>query len=251
MDEKKDNWERLQNLSDDYEYDPSIAQRAIETIEQQKKEKATKKDWFLKRWKPMAISLATCVAVLAVAIPVYHSLFSSHIEDPSASQSSSSSDLGPGDSSSSSSNVYYEENQLTVNPVEDVKAYVQEQALNFKFFDYSNTINYSAVVTDTNEFAYLKQEMLYIGADGFDQIKSWSVVLTEAEFNFEKSYEENNQIFTVNGISVNYKMTEEIGAGKKDIWAKFTYEDVEYYLELTTAGETEAKIEQFVTMLIG
>ena len=52
-------------------------------------------------------------------------------------------------------------------------------------------------------------------------------------------------------ISVTYKVKEEIDSPNKDIRAKFTYESVDYYLELTTAGEVEAKIEQYVNMLIG
>ena len=75
MSEKKDNWERLMNIPDDYEYDPEIAQRAIEQIEREKAEKQAKKAWWKKQWKPLAISLAACAVALAVFIPVYHSFF--------------------------------------------------------------------------------------------------------------------------------------------------------------------------------
>ena len=91
MSEKKDNWERLMNIPDDYEYDPEIAQRAIEQIEREKAEKQAKRAWWKKQWKPLAISLATCVVALAVFIPVYHSFFQSQLEVPPHSGSENSS----------------------------------------------------------------------------------------------------------------------------------------------------------------
>ena len=239
MSEKKDNWERLINIPDEYEYDPEIAQRAIEQIEREKAEKQAKKAWWKKQWKPMAISLASCAALIAVLIPVYHSFFQSQLEVP------------PDSSSENSSTVYYDDDSITVNTVADVSTYIQEYGLTLKFFNYPTAITHSAVVTDTNEFAFLKQEMLYIGADGFDQVHLWSVVMTDADFDFERFFDGFvEEVITLN-ISVTYKVKEEIDSPNKDIRAKFTYESVDYYLELTTAGEVEAKIEQYVNMLIG
>ena len=44
---------------------------------------------------------------------------------------------------------------------------------------------------------------------------------------------------------------EEYNSAQKQVYAKFTYESIDYYLEITTTGEAEAKIEQYVNMLIG
>ena len=239
MNEEKDNWEELKNLPDDYEYDASIAQRAIERIQQEKARKSNKEGWWRKHWRPMAVSLATCAVIVGVGIPVYHSLFNPNIEVP------------PVNSSENSSTVYYDENHLTVNPITDVGLFVQEQALNFKFFTYPNTMNYGAVITNTGEFAYLRQEMLYIGADGFDQVKLWSEVLTSANFDFEDTFKGLDNLLILTDVTINYHGQEEVGTGKKEIRAKFTYESVNYYLEIITAGETETKIEQYVNLLIG
>ena len=239
MSEKKDNWEKLINLPDEYEHDPEIAQRAIEQIEREKAQKQVKEQWFKKHWRPMAVSLATCAIALAVFIPVYHSLYQSQLEVPSDS------------SLSSNSSIYYDDNKITFTAITDVATFVQEQGLTLKYFDYQTVKTDSAVITDTNEFAYLQQEMLYIGADGFDQVNLWSVVMTEADFDFEDFFEGFvEEVITLN-ISVTYKVKEEIDSPNKDIRAKFTYESVDYYLELTTAGEVEAKIEQYVNILIG
>ena len=48
MSEKKDNWEKLINLPDEYEHNPEIAQRAIEQIEREKAQKQVKEQWFRK-----------------------------------------------------------------------------------------------------------------------------------------------------------------------------------------------------------
>lgn len=245
MKEKKDNWERLHEMSEEYEYDPNIVKRAIEQIEKEKSEMATEKsqktNWFQKQWKPIAVALATCAVVLAVCIPLYRS-FSS---PPSLNNSTS--DFGDG----SSSIIYNEEVKLTIASIEDVKAFVQENELSIKYFDYPNTIDYSAVVTTTNEFAYLKQEMLYIGADGFDKVTLYSVALTNAEYDFESLFAGAKYSISVSDILVSYKFKEETGTNKKEIQFKFSCENAEYYLILNTGGEVEAKIEQFVTMLIG
>ena len=235
MNEEKDNWEELKNLPDDYEYDASIAQRAIERIQQEKARKSNKEGWWRKHWRPMAVSLATCAVIVGVGIPVYHSLFNPNIEVPP----------------DNSSTVYYEEKQLTINPVDNVTIYLQEMQVNIKYFNYPTAETHSAVVNETNEFAYLKQEMLYIGADGFDQVKLWSEVLTSANFDFEDTFKGLDNLLTLTDATINYQGQEEVGTGKKEIRAKFTYESVNYYLEIVTAGETETKIEQYVKLLIG
>lgn len=238
MSEKKDNWERLMNIPDDYEYDPEIAQRAIEQIEREKAQKQVKGHWFKRHWRPMAVSLATCAVALAVFIPVYHSFFQSQLEVP------------PNSSSDSSSTIYFEEKQLTVESVTDVATFVQTQGLALKYFNYPTAITHSAVVTDTNQFAFLKQEMLYIGADGFDQVNLWSVVMTDADFDFAKFFNNLTGEITVSDIKVDYMTREELDSLERNIQAKFTYQSVDYYLEIVTEGEAEAKIEQFVNLLI-
>ena len=192
MKEEKDNWEELKNLPDDYEYDASIAQRAIERIQQEKARKSNKEGWWRKQWRPMAVSLATCAVLVGVGIPVYHSLFNPNIEVP------------PVNSSENSSTVYYDEKHLTIDAIEDVSGFLQGQALSFKFFNYPNIRNYVAVVTDTDEFAYLRQEMLYIGADGFDQVKLWSEVLTSANFDFEDTFNGTDKEVMVSNMKVEY-----------------------------------------------
>ena len=187
----------------------------------------------------MAVSLATCAVALAVFIPVYHSFFQSQLEVP------------PNSSSDSSSTIYYEDIQLTVERVTDIVTFVQTQGLALKYFNYPTAITHSAVVTDTNQFAFLKQEMLYIGADGFDQVNLWSVVMTDADFDFERFFDGFVEEVMILNIPVSYKSKAEAGSVDQEIRIKFTYESVDYYLELVTEGEAEAKIEQFVTMLIG
>ena len=238
MSEKKDNWKRLINLPDEYEHDPEIAQRAIEQIEREKAQKQVKGHWFKRHWRPMAVSLATCAVALAVFIPVYHSFFQSQLEVP------------PNSSSDSSSTIYYEDIQLTVERVTDIVTFVQTQGLALKYFNYPTAITHSAVVTDTNEFAFLKQEMLYIGADGFDQVNLWSVVMTDADFDFEDFFNDSIEEVTVSGIKVDYATKAELDSTRQNIQAKFTYQSVDYYLEIVTEGEVEAKIEQFVNLLI-
>lgn len=238
MSEKKDNWERLISIPDEYEYDPEIAQRAIEQIEREKAEKQAKKAWWKKQWKPMAISLASCAVASAVFIPVYHSFFQSQWEAP------------PDSGSGNSSTIYYDDNDITFTIITDVSTYVQEHSLTLKYFNYQTAITHAAVITDTNQFAYIEQEMLYIGADGFDQVNLWGVVMADADFDFEGFFSYLDKEVTVSDIKVNYMTRAELDSLERNIQAKFTYQSVDYYLEIVTEGEAEAKIEQFVNLLI-
>ncbi len=229
MSEKKDNREKLISLPHEYEHNPTIAQRAIERIKQEEAQKQLKENRFKKHWRALAISLASVAVALAVFIPVYHFLTLTPPQTP----------------------VYYEEKELTVTQIEDVTSFAEGQNLSVKYFDYQTVTTHSAVVTKTNEFAYLKQRMVYIGVDGFDQVNSWSVGMTNAEFDFTKFFNNLNEELIASDIHVNYTIKTELDAVNQIIQAKFAYESAEYYLEIETAGEAEDKIEQYVTMLIG
>lgn len=238
MSEKKDNWEKLSELPEQYQHDDAIAQRAIEQIEREELAKRQRKNGWSVQWRRAALSLATFSVVLAVFLPVYF-----FVIQPG---------LPSGDSgASSSSAVYYEEKQLTVAPVTDLPSFVQEKNISVKYFNYPTATSNCAFVTDTNEFAYLKQEMLYVGTDGFDHVYLHAVAITGADFDFEKSFGELNEETTVLNVLVDYTIKTETGTAGKRIRSKFTYESAEYYLEIITAGDAETKIGQFVTMLIG
>lgn len=238
MSEKKDNWEKLNELPEKYAHDSSIAQRAIQQIEREKLEKQQKKLGWTVQWKRTALALATFSIVLAVFLPVYFFVIQPGLNP----------DTG---NSSGNSAIYYEEKQLTISPVADVSSFVQENQLSIKYFNYPTASSHSAFVTDTNVFAYLKQQMLYIGADGFDHVYLHAVAMTDADFDFEKSFDYIDKETTISNIFVEYKTKIEAGTADKNIRAKFTYESAEYYLEIITAGDAETKIAEFVTMLIG
>lgn len=238
MSEKKDNWEKLNELPENYRHDSSIAQRAIEQIEREEAEKQQRKRGWTVQWKRTALALATFSVVLAVFLPVYFFVIQPGLNPDNGG-------------SSGNSAIYYEEKQLTISPVADVLSFVQENQLSIKYFNYPTVNSYSAVVTDTDEFAYLKQQMLYIGANGFDHVYLHAVAMTDADFDFEDSFGELNVQSTVSNILVDYRTKTEAGTADKNIRAKFTYESAEYYLEIITAGDAETKIAEFVTMLIG
>ena len=74
--------------------------------------------------------------------------------------------------------------------------------------------------------------------------------MTNADFDFEETFPKTEHEVTVSGIKVDYKSTSVENTIKKEILAKFTYQSLDYYLEIVTEGEVEAKIEQFVNLLI-
>ncbi len=221
----KEQWEKLINLPNEYEVDPSIAQRAIEEIKQ--KQAKPKKNWFIRRWKYLASCAALAVAALCFIIPLLNKTPATKI-------------------------VYYEEYEVTYEVVDNPVAFVAEGKLNICYFEEAATITTkSATITATNEFAFLKQETLHIGDLGFDKVDLRAVVKENAEFDFYDTYKVLTDNIKISDIIVNYQIFENTANSNRNILAKFSYQKVDYYLEIVTEEDGVKQLEKYVTMLLG
>ena len=227
MEDKKNKRDRLLNMPEEYEQNPAIVQSVIR--EMQAKKNARKKGWFFMQWKKLAISAASLVLAVGIFLPIYFSLIKTPTNDI----------------------VYYEPTAITLDTVSDLDAFVQENNVQANYFTYPTAQNKCAKVTETGAIAYLMQDMVYIGANGFDIVNMKAVVLANSEFEFEKGFEPCNKSLTVNQTGISYIYTSKDTADKINILAKFSYENVKYYLEIETKNiEVENVLEQYVTMLL-
>ena len=221
MDEQKDKWERLTSLPSECEVNPDLAQGAIAKIQA---ENAPKRSWWQLYWKRCVAALATCVLAVCLILPASLLLRN---QPP----------------------VYYEDETVRLDDVEDLPAYVMENGLQANYFTAGNTISSIGIVIDTGDIAYIQQQMLYVSGAEFEQIYLYAIVLENATFSIEEGFENITNTTTYLDMKIDYKV-KSADAGAKNIYLSFVKDKVRYYMEIQTTGDAETKIQQYVSLLM-
>lgn len=216
----KDKWEKLNNLLDEYEIVEGLDKKAIEQIKEKNQQKIKKRF----SWKSFSYGAIAVVIAFAIALPIY---FSTRNLSPEIK--------------------YYDETNIIVTETVDLPNDIAQNNIKAKCLDLVNSLNQVAITTDTNKFAYFAQNGLYINENGFDQVLLYVAVLKHASFDFEKDYVDLIEKSTINNIEVIYVSENQFSENK--IKAKFDHNDYRYYLEITTGGNVEEKINFYVSLL--
>ncbi len=227
--DKKDKWERLISMPEEYESDSSIADRVLEEFAQQSAQK--KEGWFAKHWKKLVACVVPVLLVVGIGVPVYTALTKPQPSQPPV--------------------VYYDNDDVVYSDVTDIATFVEEKNLSVGFFDLSTARTQCGVIEETNEVACLFQEVLCVSEIGFDTIQLNIIFKKNLELDFFKSYIDFTHDTVVDGVSVSYKYSDN-GSGERQILAKFTYQKADYYLDIVTVTESDtvACINTYVGMLI-
>ncbi len=227
MDKGQQQWDKLVDMPNSYEENPSIAQRAQAEIAQQ--EKPVKRNWFFRQWKGLVACALSVVVLLCVGIPLLNKLSTPQI-------------------------VYYEQSDIFYEKVEDANSYVAEKDLDIRYFKNAAKIDTRvALILDTQKVAFLEQDTTHIDMDNglFDEVILRSVVKKNAQFNFYKSYQILESVHTIRDVKVQYQLFENTDANAYQIFAKFSYQNADYFLEITTEGDGVQQLEKYVNMLLG
>ncbi len=230
-------WGKLTDLPEEYEHNPDLARNAIQTIQREQAQKAQKQSWWKLHWKKMVYGAAACALCVGMFIPIYDAYIK-----PAPITSSSSSPTTPPP-------VYYADEKVKTEDIIDVQTYLVEKQVQTKFFSTPMTTSKVGIIAETQAFAYLYQQVICIDVAGFDQIGLYAIVLPNTEFEFEEDYEKVAGTTLYNSITVQYG-TQINESDKTVVLAKFIDGGVRYYLEIQTAGEAEAKVLQYVEMLM-
>ena len=220
MANRQDDWEKLVHIAEEYEPDPDLGNRTVRELERSPIKK--RKKWPLYRW----LSIAACCLVvigLSVFLPVY---FSSWNEI-----------------------VYYSSDEIDVTDIFDIAEYKLENDLDFYY--YSGDIVRSKVgkIVKTNEIAYFEQEAIFLEGINVDSVRIYIVLLQNADFEFTKTYNDAAQSMTVSDVAVSYYIRQ--SESTSECLAKFTYENVDYYMTITTSNGSAETIENYVELLLG
>ena len=220
MENRQDEWEKLVHIAEEYEPDPDLGTRTVRELERSPIKK--RKKWPLYRW----LSIAACCLVvigLSVFLPVY---FSSRNEI-----------------------IYYSSEEIEMIDVNDVAQFQNEYSLNFKYFSKDIVVSQAGKITKTGEIGYFCQNIFYFSGIGMDAIELYSSLLQNADFEFTKTYNDATQSMIVSDVAVSYYIRQ--GENTSECLAKFTYENVDYYMTITTSHGSTETIENYVELLLG
>ena len=227
-------WDKLTNIPNEYKEDSGIAQKAILEIQQRQTKKA-KVNFFARSWKKM-LAVSTSIALfIGIGLGVYLSGQRSQDDSPNAPQVPII--------------VYYDRDLLKMNKVADVESFLDGIHKDVLYFS-NNVTTRCAVIAETEEPAYLMQDMLYIGSNGFDQVNLKIVLLENAAFDFEELFEELTYSIEFNEISILYQPTINLESNQQTIYAKMGYNENMYYFSIISNGEPELVVKQYVELLL-
>lgn len=183
------------------------------------KPKKTKKKWKL---ATVFSCLAACVFV-AVFMPVYYH-------------------LRPQESVVH----YYTDVDLTKEDLLDTDLFVSQNHLKIKYFQNASQ-SYLNRITETSEPAIIEQHYFYFGQSHYDVVEL-GICLTNDDFERYNFYKKLTNQMTVNGIDVQYTITEQ--PNDYTIKAVCQVESYRYYWQIT-ALQGEERIEYYINYLFG
>lgn len=220
MANRQDDWEKLVHIAEEYEPDPDLVKSVVRELEHSPIKK--RKKWPLYRW----LSIAACCLVvigLSVFLPVY---FSSRDEI-----------------------IYYSSEEIEATRIDDIKSFEEESDVRFHYFSGDMVSSQVGRIIESKELAYISQEMINIGGAGIDIVELYVVFLSDARFNFLENYESISDSMRVEGVEVMYETPD--NNLSSECLAKFTYENVDYYMTITTSNGSTETIENYVELLLG
>lgn len=228
MNEKKDKWEQLTEIPQDYEVNPDLIKKAESAMRQERRTHRRN----MHVWQTVAGSLAAC-CLLLIMIPAFRSLGNGPITPP--------------DSSSSSTEERYFDDGSIIKETADITEVVEINELDIRYFTDKSVKTQVAKIKETDELAIVLQDMFYIDmqAGYMDTVTLMISLKPNDKFEAFVLYENLSENMSVSDIAVQYSVQKE----KKKVRAKFVYEGFPYYLEIKTEDAT-GKIEKYVNMLI-
>lgn len=229
MNEKKDKWEQLTEIPQDYEVNPDLIKKAESAMRQERRTHRRN----VHVWQTVAGSLAAC-CLLLIMIPAFRSLGNGPITPPDSS-------------SSSTEERYFEAGSVEFREISNLTDIVEANDLKIQYYanNYADKSVQSSLgkIKDTGELAIISQSMFCF--DTWDEVTLMISLKPRDKFEVFSNFEVLTDSMSLENISIQYSIQQE----EKRVKAKFVYEGFPYYLEIKTEDAT-GKIEKYVNMLI-
>ena len=143
--------------------------------------------------------------------------------------------------------MYYDDESMYSEVIDDIDQFKNENNLDFNFYSGDNfTSQYEAWrLIENDQIMFLIQTTTYMVGNDLGMIQL-GICFSDDDFQTFAMYTGFTDLLVVDGIKVDYKMSTQ---GWNEIYAKFSVDDVVYYLNVTTSGGAEV-LEQYVNLLL-
>lgn len=144
---------------------------------------------------------------------------------------------------------YYLGEDLTAGVVtDDLSLFMEKNGVEGRYFEKNilQTRNTAYYLTETDQLMYLLQEALFLSDTGLDTV-SLGIVFTNDTFQQFDDFNKMTDSAEIAGVEVDYKT--ETANGMDVVRSRFSYEQVSYFLEITTIS-ADGVLEQYITELL-
>ena len=192
MNEKKDKWEQLTEIPQDYEVNPDLIKKAESAMRQERRTHRRN----MHVWQTVAGSLAAC-CLLLIMIPAFRSLGNGPITPP--------------DSSSSSTEERYFDDGSIIKETADITEVVEINELDIRYFTDKSVKTQVAKIKETDELAIVLQDMFYIDMQAcyMDTVTLMISLKPNDKFEAFVLYENLSENMSVSDIAVQYSVQKE------------------------------------------
>lgn len=155
-------------------------------------------------------------------------------------------------SGSKSDITLYTLENIEFEGIDNMNNFVVINNYDFSYFDTELINNRVAKIKSNSEIGYILQNAVFIGESSFDKIVLRIVVMPNSKFEFYKDFEALTQSINVSGIEIDFLANYNIVNTGQQIkyFAKFNFENYDYYLELETSETETTVLEKYIKILI-
>lgn len=130
---------------------------------------------------------------------------------------------------------------------EELSLFMEKNGVEGRYFiNVLQTKNTAYYLTETDQLMYLIQDALFLSDSGLDSI-SLGIVFTNDTFEQFNDFVDLPEETQIAGVEVDYKT--ETANGMDVVRSRFSYEQVSYFLEITTIS-ADGVLEQYITELL-
>lgn len=131
---------------------------------------------------------------------------------------------------------------------EEIEEFIKRNDLVLCYFDenYLSSSVAAYYLIENNKLVYLMQEVFFLSDSGLDSI-SLGIVFTNDTFEQFNDFVDLPEETQIAGVEVDYKT--ETANGMDVVRSRFSYEQVSYFLEITTIS-ADGVLEQYITELL-
>lgn len=145
-------------------------------------------------------------------------------------------------------NYYLGEDVKASAITQDLPVFMAENEVKGYYFEqgYMSAAAFAYYLIENDKLVYLMQEVFFLSDSGLDSI-SLGIVFTNDTFEQFNDFVDLPEETQIAGVEVDYKT--ETANGMDVVRSRFSYEQVSYFLEITTIS-ADGVLEQYITELL-